>query len=109
MLLPTTLPIEIPALLLIINVWTLWLIYMIYDKNKIEKQKVVAVKTNKGEFKCDSVIVTQDTRVAIDNLFEEKIETAKNLLKYGDPIEKISMITGLTLEKVQQLHAEIKE
>ena len=45
------------------------------DKNKNEKQKVVAIKTDKGEIKCDSVIVTQDTRVAIDNLFEEKIET----------------------------------
>ena len=47
----------------------------IIDKNKNEKQKVVAIKTDKGEIKCDSVIVTQDTRVAIDNLFEEKIET----------------------------------
>jgi hypothetical protein len=34
-------------------------------------------------------------------------ETAKNLLKYGDSIEKISMITGLPLEKVQQLQVEI--
>ena len=40
---------------------------------------------------------------------QAKFETAKNLLKYGDPIEKISMITGLPLEKVQQLQAEIKE
>lgn len=28
---------NIPALLLIINVWTLWLIYMIYDKNKLQE------------------------------------------------------------------------
>jgi predicted transposase/invertase (TIGR01784 family) len=40
---------------------------------------------------------------------QKAIETAKNLLKYGDSIEKISMITGLPLEKVQQLQAEIKE
>jgi len=31
---------NIAALLLIINVWTLWLIYMIYDKQKIEKYLV---------------------------------------------------------------------
>ena len=38
---------------------------------------------------------------------QTKIETARNLLKYGDPIEKISVITGLSLEKVQQLQEEI--
>jgi len=31
---------NIAALLLIINVWTLWLIYMIYDKQKLEKYLV---------------------------------------------------------------------
>jgi predicted transposase/invertase (TIGR01784 family) len=45
----------------------------------------------------------------IEGAEQAKIETAKNLLKYGDSIEKISMITGLPLEKVQQLQAEIKE
>ena len=39
---------------------------------------------------------------------QTKIETAKNLLKYGDPIEKISVITGLSLDKVQQLQEHIK-
>ena len=38
---------------------------------------------------------------------QTKIETARNLLKYGDPIEKISVITGLSLDKVQQLQEEI--
>ena len=38
---------------------------------------------------------------------QKAIETARNLLKYGDPIEKISVITGLSLEKVQQLQEEI--
>ena len=45
----------------------------------------------------------------VEGAEQKAIETAKNLLKYGDPIEKISMITGLPLEKVQQLQAEIKE
>ena len=40
---------------------------------------------------------------------EGAIEAAKNLLKYGDPIEKISIITGLPLEKVQQLEEEINQ
>jgi predicted transposase/invertase (TIGR01784 family) len=38
---------------------------------------------------------------------QTKIETARNLLKYGDPIEKISVITGLSLDKVQQLQEDI--
>ena len=38
---------------------------------------------------------------------QKAIETARNLLKYGDPIEKISVITGLSLDKVQQLQEEI--
>jgi predicted transposase/invertase (TIGR01784 family) len=45
----------------------------------------------------------------VEGAEQKAIETAKNLLKYGDSIEKISMITGLPLEKVQQLQAEIKE
>ena len=40
---------------------------------------------------------------------EGAIEAAKNLLKYGDPIEKITIITGLPLEKVQQLEEEINQ
>ena len=44
-----------------------------FADKKNEKQKVVAVKTDKGIIDCDSVIVTQDTRNAIDNLFEEKL------------------------------------
>ena len=39
---------------------------------------------------------------------QKAIETARNLLKYGDPIEKISVITGLSLDKVQQLQEDIK-
>ena len=39
------------------------------EKIEIENNKVVGVKTDKGFIPCDAVIVTQDTRKAIDTLF----------------------------------------
>ena len=35
--------------------------------------------------------------------YQEKLETAKMLLSFGDSIEKIATITGLSLETIQQL------
>lgn len=40
------------------------------EKIIIENNKVIGVKTKDGIIPCDSVIVTQDTRQAIDTLFE---------------------------------------
>ena len=37
---------------------------------------------------------------------QAKIETARNMLKYEDPLEKIVIITGLSLEIVAQLARE---
>ncbi|MEK6482482.1 hypothetical protein WJR50_33420 [Catalinimonas sp. 4WD22] len=34
---------------------------------------------------------------------EREIEIAKSMKKYGDPIEKISAITGLTKEEIEKL------
>ena len=34
---------------------------------------------------------------------QAKIETAKNMLLYGDSVEKISKVTGLSLETIQSL------
>ena len=67
------------------------------DKRKKETQKVVAVKTDKGIIDCDSVIVTQDTRNAIDNLFEEKIKTdwAPKMRKNVTGSENIFVALGI--------------
>ena len=35
--------------------------------------------------------------------YQAKIETAKNMLLYGDSVEKISKVTGLSLETIQSL------
>ena len=37
---------------------------------------------------------------------QAKIETARNMLKYEDPLEKIVIITGLSLEIVEELAKE---
>ena len=39
---------------------------------------------------------------------QAKIETARNMLKYEDPLEKIVIITGLSLETVEKLANEQK-
>lgn len=50
----------------------------------IENKKVVGVKTDKGFMPCDAVIVTQDTRRAIDTLFNPPLEDkwAKTMRKH---------------------------
>ena len=37
---------------------------------------------------------------------QAKIETARNMLDYGDPLEKIATITGLAMETVVKLANE---
>ena len=39
---------------------------------------------------------------------QKAIDTAKKMLNYGDSQEKISIITGLPLETVEQLAKELK-
>ena len=38
--------------------------------------------------------------------YQEKLETARMLLSFGDAIEKIATITGLSLETLQQLEKD---
>ena len=40
--------------------------------------------------------------------YQEKLETAKMLLSFGDSIEKIATITGLSLETIQQLEKDLQ-
>ena len=37
---------------------------------------------------------------------QAKIETARNMLDYGDPLEKIATITGLAMETIVKLANE---
>ena len=39
--------------------------------------------------------------------YQEKLETARMLLSFGDSIEKIATITGLSLETLQQLSEDL--
>ncbi len=39
---------------------------------------------------------------------EKAIEIAKNLLRFGDPLEKIVLITGLTLQQVQNIQHSLQ-
>lgn len=39
---------------------------------------------------------------------EKAVESARNMLKDNLPIEKISQYTGLSLEKIEDLEAELK-
>ena len=40
--------------------------------------------------------------------YQEKLETAKMLLSFGDSIEKIATITGLSGETIQQLEKDLQ-
>ena len=40
--------------------------------------------------------------------YEKAVETAKILLSFGDAIEKIATITGLSLETIQQLSKDLQ-
>jgi len=39
---------------------------------------------------------------------QKALETARNMLAYGDSVEKIAKITNISLETVEQLAKEIK-
>ncbi len=39
---------------------------------------------------------------------QEKIEIAKNMLRFEDPLEKIVLITGLTLQQVQNIQHSLQ-
>ena len=43
-----------------------------------------------------------------EGALQTKLETARNMLAYGDSIEKIAKITNIPLETVKELAKEIK-
>ena len=53
-----------------------------------------------------------DTDIAVpceEAYNEAKLETARNMLKYDDSLEKIASVTGLSLETVHKLAEEYKK
>lgn len=59
------------------------------------------------EYDYDTDIAVQREEAYEEGLKQKAIETAKKMLNYGDSQEKISIITGLPLETVEQLAKEL--
>ena len=63
------------------------------------------------EYDYDTDIAVQREEAYEDGLskgaYQEKLETARMLLSFGDSIEKIATITGLSLETLQQLSEDL--
>ncbi|MBO5401427.1 MAG: hypothetical protein J6A14_06300, partial [Spirochaetaceae bacterium] len=59
------------------------------------------------EYDYDTDIAVQREEAYEDGLskgaYQEKLETARMLLSFGDAIEKIATITGLSQETIKQL------
>ena len=64
------------------------------------------------EYDYDTDIAVQREEAYEDGLskgaYQEKLETARMLLSFGDSIEKIATITGLSLETLQQLSKDLQ-
>ena len=68
------------------------------------------------EYDYDTDIAVQREEAYEDGLnkgikqgaYEKAVETAKMLLSFGDSIEKIATITGLSLETIQQLEKDLQ-
>ncbi|MEK6481957.1 PD-(D/E)XK nuclease family transposase [Catalinimonas sp. 4WD22] len=71
-------------------------------KLKPEEMKAYeeSLKTYRDQY---SVIETARNEGKNEGREEEKIAIVKQMKKYGDPIEKISAITGLTKEEIEKL------
>ena len=63
------------------------------------------------EYDYDTDIAVQREEAYEDGLskgaYQEKLETARMLLSFGDSIEKIATITGLSGETIQQLEKNL--
>ena len=63
------------------------------------------------EYDYDTDIAVQREEAYEDGLskgaYQEKLETARMLLSFGDAIEKIATITGLPGETIQQLEKDL--
>ena len=60
-----------------------------------------------AEYDYDTDIAVQRREAFDDGLSQgekkAKIETAKTLLTFGDSIEKVSKVTGLSVEEIEKL------
>ena len=86
-------------------------------KNELLKERVEFFKeTEEGIREMKSIEQTIAKRyIAKDKAegkaegrLEKAIEIAKNMLRFGDPLEKIVLITGLTLQQVQNIQHSLQ-
>ena len=61
------------------------------------------------EYDYDTDIAVQREEAYEEGVAQAKLETAKNMLKYDDSLEKIASVTGLPLETVHKLAEEYKK
>jgi len=78
-------------------------------KNLQKNKKAKINEKFKGDYLAMNIRETDIYEEGIAQGAEQaKIETARNMLKYEDPLEKIVIITGLSLETVEKLANEQK-
>lgn len=86
-------------------------------KNELLKERVEFFKeTEEGIREMTSIEQTIAKRYIAkgkaegkaEGSLEKAIEIAKNLLRFGDPLEKIVLITGLTLQQVQNIQHSLQ-
>ena len=56
------------------------------------------------EYDYDTDIAVQRQEAYEDGVQQKAIETAKNMLTFGDSIEKISQVTGLSIDFIKTLN-----
>ena len=56
------------------------------------------------EYDYDTDIAVQRQEAYEDGAQQNAIETAKNMLTFGDSIEKISQVTGLSIDFIKTLN-----
>ncbi len=71
---------------------------------KYDYENVLEYAVEQGEARGRAEGIAEgETRGRSMGLVEGKRETAKNLLSLGDSVEKIAIVTGLSVEEVRSL------
>ena len=81
-----------------------------YDTDiAVQREEAYEDGLSKGLQQGISQGITQGISQGIkQGMHQEKLETARMLLSFGDSIEKIATITGLSLETIQQLEKDLQ-
>ena len=81
-----------------------------YDTDiAVQREEAYEDGLSKGLQQGISQGITQGISQGIkQGMHQEKLETARMLLSFGDSIEKIATITGLSGETIQQLEKDLQ-